>query len=121
MFEHIFMTIVVITNTVEPGYKRTGYKRILDTRENFLGPSCWALDIKETEYSGNLDIREKKGGPLDSLTSRFDCIFFQENLKLQNIFFSEILGKTKKRKTGENHGTVKVEKSETTSRRTTTI
>jgi hypothetical protein len=32
------------------------------------------LDIRETGHSKNLDIREKKGGPLDSLISRFDCI-----------------------------------------------
>lgn len=37
------------TDTVEPGFNR-----------NFFGPFMLNLDIKETEYSGNLDIKEKK-------------------------------------------------------------
>jgi hypothetical protein len=31
------------------------------------------LDIRETGFIRKLDIREKKGGPLDSLIFRFDC------------------------------------------------
>jgi hypothetical protein len=43
------------------------------------------FDIKETGHSGNLDIREKKGGPLDSLISRFDCIVLQYTIWLSSI------------------------------------
>jgi hypothetical protein len=49
--EYTYIQVVQnLMNTVEPGYKR-----------KLSGPFMLNLDIKETGYSGNLDIREKKG------------------------------------------------------------